>query len=287
MRGEGNKKMAKGNRFEFGKNWINFLSRLDETRILEAERSLKQMLELKSLEGKTFLDIGSGSGLFSLAARRLGAKVYSFDYDSLAVECTAELKRCYFPDDPSWSIQQGDILNVDYLKSLDTFDIVYSWGVLHHTGAMWQALENMVPLVLKGGKLFISIYNDQGDASRRWRALKEFYNRSSKPVKLIIILGIGVMSQTYAALVRLYRGQNPLPFKAWADKKKNRGMSVWHDLVDWVGGYPFEVAKPEEIFDFYRMKGFTLVKLKTCGGGLGCNEFVFVRKAGERGSDTQ
>jgi 2-polyprenyl-6-hydroxyphenyl methylase/3-demethylubiquinone-9 3-methyltransferase len=126
--------------------------------------------------------------------------------------------------------------------------------------------------------LFISIYNDQGDASRRWRVLKEFYNRSSKPVKLIIILGIGVMSQTYAALVRLYRGQNPLPFKAWADKKKNRGMSVWHDLVDWVGGYPFEVAKPEEIFDFYRMKGFTLVKLKTCGGGLGCNEYVFIKK---------
>lgn len=94
----------------------------------------------------------------------------------------------------------------------------------------------------------------------------------------MIILGIGVMSQTYAAVVRAYQGQNPLPFKAWDDKKKNRGMSVWHDLVDWVGGYPFEVAKPEEIFDFYRTKGFTLVRLKTCGGGLGCNEYVFIKK---------
>jgi 2-polyprenyl-6-hydroxyphenyl methylase/3-demethylubiquinone-9 3-methyltransferase len=270
--------IAEGRRFEFGKNWTNFLSRLDETRILEAERSLKQMLELKSLEGKTFLDIGSGSGLFSLAARRLGAKVYSFDYDSLAVECTAELKRCYFPDDPSWAVQQGDILNVDYLKSLDTFDIVYSWGVLHHTGAMWQALENVVPLVGKGGKLFISIYNDQGDASRRWRMLKKFYNKSSNIIRFILVLLVGLLWIIRTSLVRLIHLENPLPFKEWADTKKERGMSVWHDLVDWVGGYPFEVAKPEEVFDFYRMKGFTLVKLKTCGGGLGCNEYVFIKK---------
>lgn len=235
------------------------------------------MLEIDNLNGESFLDIGSGSGLFSLAARRLGAKVHSFDYDPFSVACTLELKRRYFLDDANWIIGQGSVLDMDYLNSLGEFDTVYSWGVLHHTGNMWQALENVVPLVRNGGKLFISIYNDQGNASRRWRALKKFYNRSSKSVRLMIVLGVGVMSQTYAALVRLYLGQNPLPFKAWADKKKNRGMSVWHDLVDWVGGYPFEVAKPEEIFDFYRKKGFVLTKLKTCGGGLGCNEFVFGR----------
>jgi 2-polyprenyl-6-hydroxyphenyl methylase/3-demethylubiquinone-9 3-methyltransferase len=265
-------------RFDFGKNWQGFLSILDEDRILEAERSLKQMLEIDNLHGKSFLDIGSGSGLFSLAARRLGAKVYSFDYDSLAVECTAELKRCYFPNDPSWAVQQGDILNVDYLKSLDTFDIVYSWGVLHHTGAMWRAMENVIPLVTLGGKLFISIYNDQGNASRRWRILKKFYNKSSNIIRFILVLLVGLLWIIRTSLVRLSHLQNPLPFKEWADTKKERGMSVWHDLVDWVGGYPFEVAKPEEVFDFYRQRGFELVRLKTRGGGLGCNEYVFVRK---------
>jgi 2-polyprenyl-6-hydroxyphenyl methylase/3-demethylubiquinone-9 3-methyltransferase len=272
------RKQISGYRFEFGKNWERFLSVLNEERISEAEKSLKQMLEIDDLREKSFLDIGSGSGLFSLAARRLGAKVHSFDNDVLSVACTMELERRFFPNDVNWTIEQGDVLNVDYVKSLGEFDVVYSWGVLHHTGAMWKALGNVAHLVIEGGKLFISIYNDQGNASRRWARLKVFYSKSGKLVKPIIVLGVGAYWEIRSALIRLMQFKNPLPFKHQDGKERERGMSVWHDLVDWVGGYPFEVAKPEQIFDFYRERGFVLTKLKTCGGGLGCNEFVFIRE---------
>jgi 2-polyprenyl-6-hydroxyphenyl methylase/3-demethylubiquinone-9 3-methyltransferase len=143
---------------------------------------------------------------------------------------------------------------------------------------MWQALENVIPMVAEGGKLYTAIYNDQGDSSRRWAALKKFFNQSSKPIRIFIVFIVGTLWLIHSSLVRLMRFQNPLPFKEWAEKKRNRGMSVWHDLVDWVGGYPFEVAKPEEIFNFCTQKEFELVRLKTCGGRSGCNEFVFIRK---------
>ena len=274
---KGNEERNVGNRFEFGKNWEKFLKTLDETRTWEAEKSLKTMLEIEKLNNKRVLDIGSGSGLFSLVARRLGATVHSFDYDPISVACTEELKKRYYLNDSQWKIEQGDVMDSAYLSTLGKFDIVYSWGVLHHTGNMWEALQNVAFLVEREGTLFISIYNDQGILSQYWKLLKKIYNRSSKPIKILLTLWVGLFLESSGIAIRLLRGQNPLPFKNWAEKKKDRGMSVWHDLVDWVGGYPFEVAKPEAIFDFYRKRGFQLVKLKTCAGGMGCNEYVFIK----------
>jgi 2-polyprenyl-3-methyl-5-hydroxy-6-metoxy-1,4-benzoquinol methylase len=277
----------KVSRFSFGSNWKSFIDKaLTPERCNDALDSLCSFLGVNDLEGQTFLDVGCGSGLFSLAARRLGARVHSFDLDPLSVACTTELKKRYIPEDRKWTIDQGNVLDVDYLNSLGQFDLVYAWGVLHHTGAMWQGLENVIPLVAEGGKLYISIYNDQGDASRRWAALKKFYNQSPRPIQACIVLGVGSLWLIRSSLVRLIGFQNPLPFKEWAREKKSRGMSVWHDLVDWVGGYPFEVAKPEEIFDFFRERGFVLTRLKTRGGKSGCNEFLFFRsmKTDKRGS---
>jgi 2-polyprenyl-3-methyl-5-hydroxy-6-metoxy-1,4-benzoquinol methylase len=267
-----------GQRFEFGENWARFLNVLDDERIREAESSLREMLAREDLAGLTFLDVGSGSGLFSLAAVRLGARrVHSFDFDPSSVACAQELRRRHGPGDADWTIERGSALDPDYLRSLGRFDVVYAWGVLHHTGDMWKAIGGTADAVADGGRLFISIYNDQGPRSRVWRGVKRIYNSVPPSLRLPFTLLVTVPRELLAALRSLLRGRPQDYVRGWTRYKSARGMSRWHDVVDWVGGYPFEVAAPEEVFDFVRARGFTLERLKTCGGDLGCNEFVFAR----------
>lgn len=265
----------RGERFEFGKNWSNFLRVLDDDRIERAVASLQKLLNVTDLRGATFLDIGSGSGLFSLAAHRLGASVRSFDYDAASVACTAELRKRYGSSDREWKVERGSVLDSSFLATLGQFDYVYSWGVLHHTGSMWEAIQNAATLVAPDGTFVIAIYNDQGAWSKRWAALKRFY--CSGP------FGKAVLSATYIPAVvgrqlaaDLFWMRNPI--RRYTEYRAHRGMSVFYDWFDWLGGYPFEVAKPEEIFHFCRGRGFEMTNLTTAGGSVGCNEFVFRRR---------
>ena len=269
--------IARGERFAFGENWARYLEILDEARINEAQESLRQMLEVEDLAGKSFLDIGSGSGLFSLAARRLGARVHSLDFDPQSVSCTAELRRRYFPNDPDWMVEEGSALDRDWLRSLGPFDVVYSWGVLHHTGKMWDALEAVLLPVAPGGRLFIAIYNDTGKETIRWRQLKRIYNALPSLLKTPFILMLIAPAQLKEAGTALAKFRFGTYLESWRRYQSKRGMSRWRDIIDWIGGYPYEAAKVEEIFDFYRARGCRMTRLKRDSYRLGPNEFVFVK----------
>lgn len=262
---EHSRELAAGDRFAFGANWSRFLRSLDADRISRAEQSLLKMLGTESLKHVRFLDAGSGSGLFSLAARRLGATVRSFDYDPESVRCTTLLKDRFCPGDPDWLIGHGSVLDRAFLRDLGCFDVVYSWGVLHHTGAMWQATREVAALVAPGGRLFVALYNDQGWKSRYWRTIKRWY------------CGHRTLRAPIVAVHAPFMILLPIAVRAMTGRfEAARGMSRWHDLIDWVGGYPFEVASPPAAIEFVRMLGFRVERYKTTAR-LGCNEFVFVR----------
>jgi GalNAc-alpha-(1->4)-GalNAc-alpha-(1->3)-diNAcBac-PP-undecaprenol alpha-1,4-N-acetyl-D-galactosaminyltransferase len=271
MRGQVLHRQYRG--FEFGKNWTQFQRVINDSRVDTAQESLKEMLNITTLRDRTFLDIGCGSGLFSLAARQLGARVHSFDHDQKSVACTLDLKRQYCGDDKGWKIEEGSILDEMYVRSLGKFDVVYAWGVLHHTGSMWQALDYARIPVASGGQLFVAIYNDQGWPTRCWKKVKWLYNRLPDGLRFLVV-GPALVRLWGPRIVRdSFTGR---PFRTWHSYSVNRGMSAWRDVVDWVGGYPFEFATPAEIFEFYRDRGFRLLVLKTPASHA-CNQFVFER----------
>jgi 2-polyprenyl-6-hydroxyphenyl methylase/3-demethylubiquinone-9 3-methyltransferase len=256
-----------GTVFAFGENWSRFLGTVDEAAIRRAEGSITGLLGVTDLAGQTFLDVGSGSGLQSLAARRLGATVRSFDSDRQSVACTEALKRRYFPDDSLWSVEHGSVLDRDYVRGLGRFDIVYAWGVLHHTGRMYEALDNVAAAVSPGGRLALAVYNDQGWISAYWARVKRIYNvNAATRAAVITIHAPYLFGLRWLIRTLLHRGA------------LDRGMSPWHDMIDWLGGQPFEVATPERILRHCRGRGLSLEDLRTCGGRMGCNEYVFSRR---------
>ncbi len=258
--------------FQFGKNWENYSKSITDELIDSSQQCLEQLVDKKDLEGKTFLDIGCGSGLHSLAALRMGASyVESVDFDPLSVKTTKSTLGKYWDSD-NYKVYQGNILT-DFNKAERKFDVVYSWGVLHHTGAMWEAIENASNLVGENGFLVIAIYN-KTKFCEMWKKIKKKYTESGAVIRYLML-------RVYTGLCFmrvLLKGKNPI--KHLKEYKSLRGMSWWYDRIDWLGGFPYESASESEIFNFVEKLGFKKIKNQntTPSFGLlstGCGEYVF------------
>jgi 2-polyprenyl-3-methyl-5-hydroxy-6-metoxy-1,4-benzoquinol methylase len=263
--------------FSFGRNWLDYLKDIDDDRVKIAEESLTEFLGLNDLSDKTFLDIGCGSGLFSLAAYKLGAKrIISFDVDPHSVECCAYL-RLQAGSPAHWEVMSGSILDEGFAQSLGSFDIVYSWGVLHHTGRMWDAIANSAKITAPGGYYYIALYNklltrngSQSPIHDFWIAVKKLYNSNPQIGKYVLE---PLAMAAYMAMV-LAKLENPVTHLK--NYKSHRGMSWRTDATDWLGGYPYEFATVEEVFKFVKTKfpDFSLENLKI-SGGRGLNWYLF------------
>ncbi|NNF29446.1 MAG: class I SAM-dependent methyltransferase, partial [Gemmatimonadetes bacterium] len=202
-------------------------------------------------------------------------RVHSFDYDPDSVRATQSLKaQC--AEGNRWSLEEGSVLDHDYMRGLGDFDVVYSWGVLHHTGKMWEALSNACDAVAGGGRLYITLYNDMGPQTQRWRAIKKTY--CSLPALLQpLFAGLVVAPAEVKELAKATLRLRPQEYvRQWTRYRERRGMSKWRDIIDWVGGYPYEAAGADAVVAFCTDRGFEPVEVRPTKG-LGCNEFLFRR----------
>jgi SAM-dependent methyltransferase len=250
--------------FSFGKNWRSYLDTVSESAIDNARSTIEEWLGPDGVAGKTVLDIGSGSGIHSLGFYRLGAKeVFSLDVDPYSVESTRLLwQKAGSP--ANWRVTEASILDQNFVSSLGKYEIVYSWGVLHHTGSM--AIENASRLVTPGGLFWIALYV-KGPMYREHLALKKRYNRHPWWRKKIMVWRY---IYHYYIAPRIRERRNPF---AW-NETVSRGMNVYHDVIDWLGGLPYEVASKEEVLSFGKERGFTLEKIFETGE-QGNNIYLF------------
>lgn len=259
--------------FEFGANWADFARCIDDARIANAEHCLRKLIG-GDLAGKTFLDIGCGSGLSALAAIRLKAsKLNAVDIDENSV-ATTEALLSLRADHSQWTVGRRSIFEMEPMTD-GTYDIVYSWGVLHHTGAMWEAIGRAASLVAPDGRLVIAIYQ-RTPSCVFWTWEKRLYNQG--PGWLAAWIRGAYKTAYVGALVVM--GRNPVRYVA--EYGKHRGMRWSNDVHDWLGGYPYESASSRQIDDFLTKFGFSCeshVPANTRLGllGTGCSEYVYRR----------
>lgn len=262
--------------FPFGENWRSFVATVDEASIQAAVAGLTKLLPSAEFSRRSMLDIGCGSGLSLLAAIRLGARnCRGVDVDPNSVEAARTLLGKWSAG-ASWSADVQSVFALDPARD-GRFDIVYSWGVLHHTGDMWRAVSAAAAMVGPQGRLVIALYR-KTPLCPAWKIEKRIYAHAPKPLQ-------GLIRAAYRAVFKLALiAQGRSPAEYIAGYKSTRGMDWDHDVHDWLGGWPYESATAGEVTAHLAVLGFAAESIHEhaarAGGLFGshCDEYVFRRK---------
>jgi SAM-dependent methyltransferase len=262
--------------FAFGKNWLDYASKIDELKIHQAAEDLRRLSGGRRLHGKTFLDIGCGSGLHSLAALRLGAvRVVGIDIDPDSVAAsTATVAR--FAPGAHAEFKVRSVFEVTP-EEFGSFEVVYSWGVLHHTGDMVAAIEAAARMVAPGGEFYLALYGKTAFCGL-WRRVKHWYSNATPQSQ----------RRTMGVYLLLFRARCWIKGRDLAsyvgDYGCRRGMDFYNDVHDWLGGYPYESIAPDACHDLLAQSGFTLerefIQRRRFPKGIlgsGCDEYAFRR----------
>lgn len=259
--------------FAFGANWRSFASGVSAERVAGAIDGLGRLIPADTIRGRKVLDIGCGSGLSMLAALRLGAsEVVGIDLDEDSVAASRGLLREHAPDG-AWRVEQASVFTLPRTMA-DRFPIVHSWGVLHHTGDMRNAIAAAAEMAAPGGMLAIAIYL-RTPLCRAWEVEKLIYSRLPNAMQAPIRVAY---KAAYAAGL-MATGRSPWQY---ARSLRDRGMSWSHDVHDWLGGFPYESATKDEICRQLGELGFSARCLTMREAGLGvfgstCAEYVATR----------
>lgn len=265
-------------RFEFGKNWKDFIERHYSQDIVDvSKRHILGFMKRDDLKGLSIIDIGCGSGLHSMAMFQSGAaSIHSFDYDPNSVAAT-RMVHTIAGSPATWTMQQGSVLDDAFMASLPQFDFVYSWGVLHHTGDVWKAIRLASDRVKKGGLFYIALYSadvQKDPTPEFWLEVKQKYVTSGW-------LKRRQMDWWYVWRFMMHKNPARIPvvLKQMRDYRKNRGMNMFTDIRDWLGGWPMEFVWDAEAVKFLEERGF---KLKEIATGHANTEFLFERTTAQQ-----
>lgn len=264
--------------FAFGENWLAYAEKINDERIAQACADLQRLGGRSSLAGQSFLDIGCGSGLHALAASRLGAaRIVATDIDPDSVSAARRTLSRFAPG-AQRDVEVCSVFDMTPERT-GSFDIVYSWGVLHHTGDMRAAIGKAADLVAPGGEFWLALY-EKTALCGMWRRIKRWYSGASAPKQ-------AKARAVYITTMKGYMRLRGLDFAELAKGRRARGMDFHHDVHDWLGGYPYESITPDDCRALLASLGFKLEREFPAQRGRfaiglfgsGCAEYAFRRRA--------